>query len=264
MVRQAFQFVGDATLGLLEDTGEIWRLSLAAGQRVVSEPFQGRIRFGETMLQTLRAGNGSVPLVALLCMLVGMIMALQSAYQLQQMGAINLVPGLVAVSITRELAPLLAAIIVTGRYGSAITAELATMQVSQEVDALEVMGIDPVSYLVVPRLMALLISLPCLIVVADVVAILGGLWIGTTVLGMGLSNYVSLTLESLVLQDIYNGLVKALVFAAIIGLIGCHSGLSTRGGAEEVGRSTTASVVRSIVLIILADLFVTALFFVRG
>lgn len=264
MVRQTAQLVGEATLGFLEDSGDVWRLSVAAGRRIVRESFQGRIRFGETMVQAVRAGNGSIPLVALLCMLVGMIMALQSAYQLLQMGAINLVPGLVAVSITRELAPLLAAIIVTGRYGSAITAELATMQVSQEVDALEVMGIDPISYLVVPRMLALLISLPCLIVVADVVAILGGMAIGTTALGMGTSNYISLTLESLVLQDIYNGLVKALVFAGIIGIIACHAGLSTRGGAEEVGRSTTASVVRSIVLIILADLFVTALFFVRG
>jgi phospholipid/cholesterol/gamma-HCH transport system permease protein len=263
-MRTALQYVGDATLGLLADSGEIWRLALTAGHRLLREPFRRGVRFGETMYQTVRAGTGSVPLVALLCTLVGMIMALQGAYQLEKMGATSMVAGLVAVSVTRELAPLLAAIIVTGRVGSAFAAELATMQVSQEVDALTVMGIDPVSFLVVPRLSGLVIALPCLTLLADVVAIVGGMLIGVSVLGMGAPGYVSLTLDSLVLQDVYTGLVKAVVFALIIGLVACHRGLTTRGGAEEVGRSTTASVVRSIVLIILADLLVTALFFARG
>ena len=159
---------------------------------------------------------------------------------------------------------MLAAIIVAGRFGSAIAAELGTMRVSQEIDSLTVMGIDPVSFLVVPRLVALLVTLPCLTVIADVIGILGGLTVSAGLLGMGSSRYISLTFDALQLQDIFTGLVKSGAYAGIIGLIGCHQGLQTRGGADEVGRSTTTSVVRSIVLIIAADLFVTALFFLRG
>jgi phospholipid/cholesterol/gamma-HCH transport system permease protein len=126
------------------------------------------------------------------------------------------------------------------------------------------MGIDPVAFLVVPRLLALIVTLPCLTVFADVIGILGGLSVSVGALGIGASRYISLTVDALVLQDIYAGLVKAVAFAGIIGLIGCHQGIQTRGGAEQVGRSTTAAVVRSIVLIIAADLFVTALFYARG
>jgi phospholipid/cholesterol/gamma-HCH transport system permease protein len=191
-------------------------------------------------------------------------MALQSAYQLDKLGAVQYVPSLVGVSITRELGPLLVAIIVAARVGSAIAAELGTMQVSEEVDALKVMGIDPVSFLVVPRLVGLLIAVPCLTIYADVLGMLGGLLVGVGALGLGAGGYVRLTADALTLQDIYVGLVKAVAFAAIVGLVGCHRGLATEGGAEEVGRSTTAAVVRSIVLIIGADLFVTALFYTRG
>jgi phospholipid/cholesterol/gamma-HCH transport system permease protein len=180
------------------------------------------------------------------------------------MGAARLVASLVAISITRELAPLLTAIVVAGRFGSAIAAELGTMKVSQEIDALTVMGIDPVSFLVVPRLVALALTLPCLTIFADVIGILGGLVVAVGVLEMGPSGYITLTFDSLVLEDIVTGLVKSLAFAGIIGLVGCHQGLKTTGGAEEVGHATTAAVVRSIVLIIGADLLVTALFYVRN
>jgi len=228
-------------------------------------PFRGeRVRARATVAQAVRAGVDSLPLVALICFLVGMIMALQSAYQLRDLGAMDLVAGLVAVSMTRELAPLLTAIIVTGRVGSAIAAELGTMKVSQEIDALLVMGLHPVSFLVVPRLVALVVTLPCLTIFADVIGILGGQAVAVVGLGMGADRYVALTVDAMVLEDVYAGLVKAAAFAGIIGLVGCHEGLKTSGGAEEVGRATTTAVVRSIVLIIVADLFVTALFYVRG
>ena len=149
-MRAPLRYVGHSTLNLLADSGAIWRLVVAASSRFAlgllrREPIRSRAM----ILQMVRAGYSSLPLVTLICFLVGMIMALQSAYQLRQLGAINLVPSLVAISITRELAPLLAAIVVAGRFGSAIAAELGTMKVSQEIDALTVMGIDPVSYLVV-------------------------------------------------------------------------------------------------------------------
>jgi phospholipid/cholesterol/gamma-HCH transport system permease protein len=257
--------LGGSSRDFLADTGSLWRLAVAAFYRGVVGPFRGeRVRARATIVQAVRAGVDSLPLVALICFLVGMIMALQSAYQLRQLGAMDLVAGLVAVSMTRELAPLLTAIVVTGRFGSAIAAEIGTMRVSQEIDALEVMGLNPVSFLVVPRLIALIVTVPCLAIFADTVGILGGQAIAVTALGLGPARYVALTLDSLVLQDVYTGLVKAAAFGGIIGLVGCHEGLKTTGGAEEVGRSTTSAVVRSIVLIIAADLFATALFYVRG
>ncbi len=265
MIAGALRRVGGSATGLVGDAGALWRLAASAFDRFALGPFRGdRVRWRATMIQTVRAGNRSLPLVSLICFLVGMIIALQSAYQLRELGAMDLVASLVAVSVTRELAPLLTAIIVAGRFGSAIAAELGTMKVSSEIDALVVMGLDPVGFLVVPRLVALLIALPCLTVFADVVGILGGLVLSTTVLGMGMGGYVADTIDALVLQDVYTGLVKATAFAAIIGLTGCHQGLAVRGGAEQVGQATTASVVRSIVLVIAADLFVTAIFFLRG
>jgi phospholipid/cholesterol/gamma-HCH transport system permease protein len=265
MLGTALRAIGGSTRGLLADSGELWRLALEAANQTLVAPLRGgRVRLRATSKQALRAGVDSLPLVGLICFLTGMIMALQSAYQLQQLGAIDLVANLVAISMTRELAPLLTAIIVAGRFGSSISAELGTMQVSQELDALTVMGIDPISFLVVPRLVALVVTLPCLTVFADVIGMLGGQLVGVGVLGIGAERYATMTLDALALEDLYTGLVKAVAFAAIIGLVGCHQGLGVRGGAEEVGRATTASVVRSIVLVIGADLFVTALFFVKG
>jgi phospholipid/cholesterol/gamma-HCH transport system permease protein len=257
--------VGGAAQHLLSDTGQIWRLAVGAFDRFLIGPFRGEtIRYRAIVQQTVRAGNRSLPLVGLITFLVGMIIALQSAYQLRELGAMNLLGGLVGLAVTRELAPLLTAIIVAGRFGSAIAAELGTMKVSQEIDALTVMGLDPVGFLLVPRLVALLVAVPCLTIFADAIGILGGLSVATGVLQMNASVYLADTVDSLVLQDIFTGLVKAIVFAGIIGLVGCHQGLRVQGGAEQVGRATTTSVVRSIMLVIAADLFVTAIFFLRG
>lgn len=265
MIGASLRLVGHSTRNFLADLGAIWRLALASASRFAAGALRWKtVRGPATIEQIVRAGWSSTPLVLLICFLLGMILALQAAYQLRLLGASDLVPNLVAVSVTRELAPLLAAIMVAGRFGSAVAAELGTMKVSQEIDALEVMGIDPVMFLVVPRLIALLVALPCLTVLADVIGIVGGMAVTVGALDMGVDRYVSSTFDALVLQDVFTGLVKSLAFAAIIGLVSCHQGLSTDGGAEEVGRATTSSVVRSIALIIAADLFVTALFHVRG
>jgi phospholipid/cholesterol/gamma-HCH transport system permease protein len=260
----ALHTLGHATRALVVDAGAIWRLAVHSLRRLLG-PLRGeKLRLQAAIEQGVRAGWSSLPLVALICLLVGMILALQSAYQLRELGATDLIPSLVGLSITRELAPLLTAFVVAGRYGSSIAAEIGTMKVSQEIDALEVIGIDPVAFLVVPRLLALLVSLPCLTVFADLVGILGGQLVSVGVLGMGAERYLLLSRDALVLEDIYTGLVKAVAFAMLIGLVSCHQGLGTRGGAEAVGRSTTTAVVRSIVLVVVADLFVTALFFARG
>ena len=235
MIAAPLRAVGHSTLNFVADMGALWRLAtLSAYQFCMSVVRRDRVRARATVEQIVRAGYSSTPLVLLICFLLGMVLALQAAYQLRLLGAVDLVPNLVAVSITRELAPLLAAIVVAGRVGSAVAAELATMKVSQEIDALTVMGIDPVTFLVVPRLFALVVVLPCLTVFADVVGILGGMFVAVGALGMGAGTYISLTFDVLVLEDVFTGLVKSLAFALIIGLIGCHQGLETRGGAEEV------------------------------
>jgi phospholipid/cholesterol/gamma-HCH transport system permease protein len=161
MLASSLHYVGRHTVSFLADVGATWRLAVAAGSRFVTGPFRpGNVHVRATIDQCVRAGYSSLPLVALISFLMGMIMALQSAYQLNEMGALDLVAALVAVAVTRELAPLLTAVIVAGRVGSAIAAELGTMKVSQEIDALTVMGIEPVSFLVVPRLVALVVALP--------------------------------------------------------------------------------------------------------
>lgn len=244
--------------------GQLWRLGVAAVVKTATGPFRGeRFRLRQTVAQVLRAGNASLPLVALIAALVGMILALQSAYQLRELGAQNLVADLVAVSVTRELGPLMTAILVAGRVGSAISAELGTMKVSEEIDALTVMGIDPTSYLVVPRLIGLLVAVPCLTLFADAVGILSGCAIGVFVLDQSPIGYLDDSIAILELQDLWGGVLKALAFGGIIGLVGCQQGLGTAGGAEGVGRSTTTAVVRSIVLIIVADLVVTTLLYLQ-
>lgn len=256
---------GAATLDQLAVAGRLWRLAASSARGAVVGPLRGeRVRIAAIFEQLARVGNGSLPLVALIALLTGMILALQSAEQLRRFGALDLVADLVAVSITRELAPLLTAIIVAGRIGSAIAAELATMRVSEELDALTVMGIDPISFLVLPRLVALLIALPCLTLFADLVGILGGFAVGVLLLDLGATPYLLDSLAALTQQDLWGGMLKAVLFAGIIGLVGCQQGIDSRGGAEGVGRSTTAAVVRAIVLIIGADLFVTALLYAGG
>ncbi|MEM7583195.1 MAG: ABC transporter permease [Acidobacteriota bacterium] len=256
--------LGAASQNLLAVFGRQYRLAVQAADRALLGPWRGEpLRLSESLREVHRAGNESLSLVALISVLVGMILAMQSAYQLQQMGAERLVAQLVAVSVTRELAPLLTAILVAGRVGSAISAELGTMKVSQEIDALTVMGIDPIGALVVPRLIGLMVAVPCLTLFADLLGILGGCAIATTLLGQSVSGYLLDSMNALALEDLWGSVLKAFTFGSIIGLVSCHQGLETRGGSGEVGRSTTASVVRSIVAIIIADLIITALLYAR-
>ena len=255
---EALRGIGSWFLDFVADSGRLWQLTTDSVGFAFLGPFRGqRIRCRATVNQLIKAGNRSLPLVLLISVFVGMILALQSAYQLEEFNGKALVASLVAISITRELAPLLTAILVAGRVGSAITAELGTMTVGQEIDALTVMGVEPVPYLVVPRLVALGIALPCLTIFAGLAGILGGCLVGTTMLGIGVQAYLADSLNALELQDLWGGVLKALAFAVIMGIVACQQGLDTRGGAEGVGRSTTASVVRSIVLILVADLWVT-------
>ena len=265
MLTQILDWSGSRVLAVLHDAGRLWQVGSSAAVRAVMVPLRGgRLRVSATSAQIVAAGNQSLALVALISVLIGMILALQSAYQLRQLGVTNLVANLVAISMTRELAPLITSILVAGRVGSAITAEIGTMKISQEIDALTVMGIDPVSLVVVPRMISLVVAVPALTIFSGLLGILGGCVVAVSLLGLGATGYLTDSISALVQQDVWGGVIKAVVFGLIIGVVSCQQGLDTEGGADEVGRSTTRAVVRSIVLIIAADLFVTAILYLRG
>ncbi|WP_027720584.1 MlaE family ABC transporter permease [Maridesulfovibrio zosterae] len=209
-----------------------------------------------------QVGADSIPIVSVISACTGIILALQSAQQLEKVGAISYVANLVGVTIIRELGPLLTAIIVTGRSGAAFTAEIATMQISEEIDALEVMGIEPVRFLVVPKLIAMLIMVPCLTIWSDFIGIFSGGVFSAVALGINETTYFNNSVEFLQLHDVLAGLVKSVGFAVAITVIGCWQGFLAREGAADVGRKTTNSVVISIFMIILLDLFFTALNFI--
>ncbi len=211
-----------------------------------------------------RSGADAVPIVLLITFLIGFVMAFQSAFQLKQFGANILVANLVGLSITRELGPLMTAIIVCGRSGAAFAAELGTMKVSEEIDALRTMGIGSLRFLVFPRILALFLVLPLLTLMGDLMGILGGLLVGVVNLDLTIIGYINQTQRSLDLWDVGQGLIKAGVFGLAIGLIACSQGLATTGGAEGVGKRTTASVVLSLFALILIDAAFTLAFHELG
>jgi len=203
----------------------------------------------------------ALPILSLITFFIGLILALQSAYELRKFGALSYVASAVAVSLTRELGPLITAILVIGRSGSAFAAEIGTMRVTEEIDALETMAIEPVDYLVAPKFVAMIVMMPCLTIWANTIGILGGSLFGVAQADFTWVRYMQSSLDSLFLRDVMTGLIKSVMFGITITAVGCYEGLSTGGGAEEIGRSTTKSVVISIFLVILVDLIFTALFF---
>ena len=206
------------------------------------------------------AGADAVPIVVLINFLIGFVMAFQGAVQLKQFGANIFVADLVGLSVTRELGPLMTAIIVCGRSGAAFAAELGSMKVSEEIDALRTMGFGPMRYLVLPRIFALILVLPILTLIADLVGIIGGLVVGLTTLDLSIAGYLTETHKALKVWDVYSGVIKSVVFALAIGLVACQQGLATTGGAEGVGRRTTSAVVTTLFSLILLDAGFTILF----
>ena len=219
------------------------------------------LRRRQIVEQMSRIGVDSLPIVSLISLFTGMVLALQSAYQMQRFSAEMYIASLVAFSMTRELGPVLTALIVAGRVGASITAEIGTMQVTEQIDALETLATNPVKYLVTPRFLALIIMMPMLTLYSDVIGILGGYVIGVYKLGISHAMYMKNTWQPLKYKDIYTGLIKSFFFAIIICIVACYEGMTAKGGAEGVGRSTTSSVVVSFILIIASDCFFTALFY---
>jgi phospholipid/cholesterol/gamma-HCH transport system permease protein len=200
-----------------------------------------------------RVGVDGLPIVALISFLMGLIMAFMSSVQLQQFGANIYVASLVGLAMTRELGPIMTAIIVAGRSGSAFAAEIGTMKISEEVDALFTMGFNPVMFLVVPKLVAAAIMVPILTLFSDIFAIMGGLLVGVFMLDLTAGAYMAQTIKTLELFDVFWGVLKGGVFGVLITWIGCFRGFQVRGGAASVGEATTSAVVSSIFLIILSD-----------
>jgi phospholipid/cholesterol/gamma-HCH transport system permease protein len=229
----------------------------------LAAPFQGKpFSLQETFRQMVRIGVEAIPMSSLTALSIGITLALQSATEMAKFGAQAFVPDLVAVSLLRELGPMLVAVIVIGRSGSAVTAELGTMKVSEEIEALQVMAINPVRFLVIPRVIAMMVMLPVITIIGDLVGNFGGWLICNLTFGMSSEVYILHAIERASLWDLYSGLIKSVVFAWIIISIACHAGLSVTGGAEGVGRATTQSVVYSLLTMLISDTIMTALFYV--
>ena len=211
------------------------------------------LRTDDTFASMKKVGVDALPVVGLISFLLGLIMAFMSSVQLQQFGANIYVASLVSLSMVRELGPIMTAIIVAGRSGSAFAAEIGTMKISDEVDALFTMGFDPTRFLVVPKIVASVITVPILTLFSDLFAILGGLVVGVFMLDLTVNAYMAQTLKTLTVFDVFWGFLKAAVFALLIAGIGCLRGFQVRGGAAEVGQATTSAVVSSIFLIIMTD-----------
>jgi phospholipid/cholesterol/gamma-HCH transport system permease protein len=241
----------------MEYAGGLALLLVQGVRSVALPPFRARL----VVYEIWKVGVQSLGIVSLCSLFIGMVLALQSAYQMQKLAAEIYIASLVSLSVVREIGPVITALIVAGRVGSAIAAELGTMKVTEQIDALRALAVDPVQYLVVPRLIALLIALPLLTLWADALGILGGLLIGTVKLDILPSLYWKMTTTPLLFKDLGSGLLKSVVFGLVIATVSCFEGFRTEGGAEGVGRSTTSAVVSSFLLIILADCFLTALFY---
>ncbi len=226
--------------------------------------FHPPYRVKQVIRQAERIGASSLPIISLISLFTGMVLALQSAYQMQKIQAEMYIASLVALSVIRELGPVLTALIVAGRCGAAITAEIGTMKVTEQIDALETLATNPINYLVVPRFWALLISLIILTIYANFIGILGGYIVGVYKLNISHHMYVKMTFEPLGQSDVRNGLYKSFVFAIIICIISCFEGMKAEQGAEGVGKATTSSVVKSFVLIIAADCLLTAFMYFIG
>jgi phospholipid/cholesterol/gamma-HCH transport system permease protein len=254
--------IGEATINGLAYVGDLAKLTGGAIRAAVVQPVWSKpFRWKRAVHQAMSVGVEALPIVSLIAFFIGVIMALQGAYELKKLGALQLVASLVALAITRELGPLMTAVMVIGRSGSSFAAEIGTMKVNEEIDALETMALEPVTYLVAPKFLAMILMMPCLTIWADFMGIVGGGLFGVTNAGFTWGTYFHATFDALVLRDIVTGLIKSVMFGLVITAVGCREGFATGLGSEQVGRSTTSAVVKSIFAVIAVDLIFTALFY---
>ena len=249
--------IGRALLRLLEELGRFFQMLWQAASWLVRPPYD----VPEHFRQMVRVGVDSVPVVFLTTLFTGMVLALQTFNGFKRFHAESLVGSVVALSLTRELAPVLTALMVTGRVGSAMAAELGTMRVTEQIDALTALGTEPVQYLVVPRVAASILMLPLLVILGDFVGMYGGYLVAVQLLGANPITYIENSFQFLEISDVTSGIVKAAVFGLIFSLVACVRGYYTEGGAEGVGRATTRAVVSGSLSVLFADFFLTKLLF---
>ncbi len=255
----AMALIGRTLFGACLAAGRLVLFAISGISHVVRPPFYGRM----FLRAFIEIGYFSLPVVALTAVFTGMVLALQSSTGLSRFSADSAVASLVVLSVTRELGPVLAGLMVAGRVGAAIAAEIGTMRVTDQIDALSTLSTNPMKYLVAPRLLAGLIALPLLVVVADILGVLGGFIIATVKLGFNSELYLANTLNFIQTDDVVSGLAKAAVFGVLITLMGCYQGYNSKGGAQGVGAATTSAVVAASVLILAFDYVLTELFFAR-
>jgi len=253
----ALDRLGRAVLAGVEEMGKIILLFVTVVAWMFRPPFKLRNIFKQMEF----VGVKSIFVVVLTGTFTGMVMALQGYHGFRMFSAESLVGGTVALGMTRELGPVLTSLMVTARAGSAMAAELGTMRVTEQIDALYVMAANPVKHLIVPRVIAGVLMTPLLTVVSDFTGILGGYFVGVHILGINSGIFIKNITRLVELNDIYNGLVKAACFGLILSLIGCYKGFNTYGGAEGVGRATTEAVVLASISILISDYFLTAIMF---
>ena len=249
--------LGRQTLAFFEAIGHLTLFSLRSTLACFRPPFY----FKQVVQQLLQVGFLSLPVIGLTAIFSGMVLALQSYTGFARFSAESAIASVVALSITRELGPVLGGLMVAGRVGAAFAAEIGTMRVSEQVDALQTLSTDPYRYLMGPRIIALIIALPILVFCADVIGIFGGYVIGVYKLGFNAATYLEQTYQFLKIEDVSSGLIKAVVFGYVIALMGCYQGFYSRGGAQGVGQSTTRAVVSASVLILLFNYVLTSVLF---
>jgi phospholipid/cholesterol/gamma-HCH transport system permease protein len=252
-----FNNLGGRILGLFYFLGGLSYLTLQTFFFLFKVPFKKR----SILEQAEKAGYRSMPIVSLVALFIGVILALQTAVQMQRLGSEMYIASIVALSMVRELGPVITALIVAGRSGAAITAEIGSMVVTEQVDALRTLAVNPIHYLVVPRFLGLLMMLPILTIYANIIGMIGGYLICVYKLHISSTMYINLTFEALKFKDIFTGLFKSLFFAMIIVLVSCFYAFKVEGGAEGVGTATRNSVVASFILILALDCLFTAIFY---
>jgi len=253
------QPLGRTFLAFLAATGRITLFTAISVSHCLRPPIYPRL-IGRQMIEI---GYYSLPVVGLTAIFTGMVLALQSYTGFARFSAESAIPNVVIVSITRELGPVLAGLMVAGRIGAAMAAEIGTMRVTEQIDALDTLATNPFKYLVAPRLIAGLSMLPLLVLVADIIGVFGGYVVSIFKLGFNPHTYIRNTIDFMEAQDVISGLVKAGVFGFLVTLMGCYHGYHSRGGAQGVGTATTNAVVSASILILCFNYFITELFFAR-
>ena len=259
MKRPPLQAIGHGVLALFEAVGRLSLFALEATSHCARPPFYPRL----LLRQMVEIGFYSLPVVGLTGLFAGMVLALQSYTGFSRFSAESTIPTVVVLSITRELGPVLAGLMVAGRVGAAMAAEIGTMRVTEQIDALTTLSTNPHKYLIVPRLLAGLLMLPFLVLVADIIGVFGGYLVSIYKLGFNPEAYITNTFEYLEVMDVASGLVKAAVFGYLIALMGCYHGFHSRGGAQGVGKATTNAVVTGAILVLIFNYIITEAFFAQ-